>query len=191
LTRRLQEQGHDVVGIDNRRAGYVVTDHLLGLGARRVAFVAMRNAAATVEAREAGYREALHARSVPFDPSLVHRLDPTDAAAVRALLEAHRPDGIVCANDWTAARLMHSILALGNTVPGDVRLVGIDDVDYASLLPVPLTTLRQPARQIGAAALAAMLDRVAGADLPTRDILLHGSLVVRRSCGAHGSGDDA
>jgi DNA-binding LacI/PurR family transcriptional regulator len=183
-----QRGHHDLVGIDNRRAGYVVTDHLLGLGARRVAFVAMPNAAATVEAREAGYREALHARSVPFDPSLVHRLDPTDAAAVRAFLEAHRPDGIVCANDWTAARLMHSILALGYAVPRDVRLVGIDDVDYASLLPVPLTTLRQPTRQIGAVALAAMLDRVAGADLPTRDILLHGSLVVRRSCGAHESG---
>src|SRR6266545_1247009 len=182
-----QRGPHDLVGIDNRRAGYVVTDHLLGLGARRVAFVALPNAAATVEAREAGYREALHARSVPFDPSLVHRLDPTDAAAVRAFLEAHRPDGIVCANDWTAARLMHSILALGYAVPRDVRLVGIDDVDYASLLPVPLTTLRQPTRQIGAAALAAMLDRVAGADLPTRDILLHGSLVVRRSCGAHES----
>ncbi len=175
---------HDLVGIDNRRAGHVVTDHLLGLGAQRVAFVAMRNAAATVEAREAGYREALHARGVPFDPSLVHRLAPTDAAAVRALMEAHRPDAVVCANDWTAARLMHSILALGYAVPRDIRLVGIDDVDYASLLPVPLTTLRQPTRHIGAAALAAMLDRVAGADLPTRDILLQGSLVVRRSCGA-------
>ncbi len=180
-----QRGHHDLVGIDNRRAGHVVTDHLLGLGARRVAFVAMRNAAATVEAREAGYREALHARSLPFDPSLVHRLDPTDAPAVRALMEAHRPDGVVCANDWTAARLMHSILALGYAVPRDIRLVGIDDVDYASLLPVPLTTLRQPTRHIGAAALAAMLDRVAGTDLPTRDILLHGSLVVRRSCGAN------
>lgn len=182
-----QRGHHDLVGIDNRRAGYVVTGHLLGLGARRVAFVALANAAPTVEAREAGYREALHARGVPFDPSLVHRVDPTDAQAVRALLEAHRPDGVVCANDWTAARLMHSILALGYAVPGDVRLVGIDDVHYASLLPVPLTTLRQPTRQIGAAALAAMLDRVAGAELPTRDILLHGSLVVRRSCGAPAS----
>lgn len=183
-----QRGQHDLVGLDNRRAGYVVTDHLLGHGARRVAFVALPNAAATVEAREAGYREALHARGVPFDPSLVHRLDPTDAAAVRALLEGPRPDAVVCANDWTAARLMHALLALGRAVPGDVRLVGIDDVGYASLLPVPLTTLRQPARQIGAVALSAMLDRVAGAELPTRDILLHGSLVVRGSCGAHESG---
>jgi GntR family transcriptional regulator, arabinose operon transcriptional repressor len=179
---------HDLVGLDNRRAGYVVTDHLLAHGARRVAFVAMPNAAATVEAREAGYREALHARGVAFDPSLAHRLDPTDTAAVRGLLEAHRPDAVVCANDWTAARLMHALLALGRAVPGDVRLVGVDDVGYASLLPVPLTTVRQPARQIGAVALSAMLDRVAGAELATRDILLHGSLVVRRSCGAHASG---
>jgi DNA-binding LacI/PurR family transcriptional regulator len=178
---------HDLVGIDNRRAGFVVTDHLLGHGARRVAFVALPNAAATVEAREAGYREALHARGVPPDPALVRRLDPTDVAAVRALLDAG-PDGVVCANDWTAARVMHAILALGRAVPRDLGLVGIDDVDYASVLPVPLTTLRQPTRQIGAAALAAMLDRVAGADLPTRDILLHGSLVVRRSCGAHEPG---
>ena len=52
------------------------------------------------------------------------------------------------------------------------------------VVDLELTTLRQPTRQIGAAAIAAMLDRVARADLPTRDILLHGTLVVRRSCGA-------
>ena len=178
---------HDLVGLDNRGAGYVVPEHLLAQGARRDAFVGLPNAAASVEAREAGYREALHARGLACDPSLALRLDPSDAASVRGLLEALRPDAIVCANDWTAARLMHSVLALGGSVPGDVRLAGIDDLDYASLLPVPLTTLRQPTRQIGAAALAAMLDRVAGADLATRDVLLHGTLVVRRSCGARGS----
>jgi GntR family transcriptional regulator, arabinose operon transcriptional repressor len=182
------ERGHhDLVGIDNRRAGYVVTEHLLAVGARRVAFVGMGNAAATVDARESGYREALHARDVPYDRALVHRLDPADATAVRAAVEQARPDGIVCANDRTAGRLMHTLLQLGYAVPRDVRLVGIDDVDYASVLPVPLTTLRQPTRQIGAAALAAMLDRVSGSDLPTRDILLHGTLVVRASSGAPGT----
>jgi DNA-binding LacI/PurR family transcriptional regulator len=175
---------HDLVGIDNRRAGFVVTEHLLRLGARRVAFVAVPNAASTVDARESGYREALFVRGIPFEPDLARRLVPADAAAVRAWMESARPDGIVCANDWTAARLMHSLLTLGAAVPGDVRMVGIDDVDYASLLPVPLTTLRQPTRAIGATALAAMLDRVAGADLPARDILLQGTLVVRRSCGS-------
>jgi DNA-binding LacI/PurR family transcriptional regulator len=79
---------------------------------------------------------------------------------------------------------MHTLLALNVAIPGDVRLVGIDDVEYASLLAVPLTTLRQPTSQLGDAALAAMLDRVSRADLPTRDILLHCELIVRGSCGA-------
>ena len=68
--------------------------------------------------------------------------------------------------------------------PGICRLVGIDDVDFAALLPVPLTTLRQPSRQIGDAALSAMLDRVSRRGLVARDILLDVELVVRESCGA-------
>ena len=176
---------HDLVALDNRRAGYVTADHLLVHGAHRVAFVAIPNSASTVEAREAGYREALHAHGRPFDPALVARLDPAAGGVVRAFLEARRPDGIVCANDWTAARLMRTLFGLGRRVPQDVGLVGIDDVDYARLLTVPLTTLRQPAREIGEVALAAMLERIARSQLPTRDILLHGTPVVRSSCGAH------
>jgi GntR family transcriptional regulator of arabinose operon len=175
---------HDLVGIDNRRAGYRITEHLLQLGSRQIAFVAVENAAATVEAREAGYREALYAWNAPIRRELVHRLNPTHIASVRAMMESTHPDAIVCANDWTAARLMHAILELGHAVPDEVRLVGIDDMDYASLLPVPLTTLRQPTREIGAAAFAAMLDRVSRPDVPVRDILLQTKLVVRRSCGA-------
>jgi DNA-binding LacI/PurR family transcriptional regulator len=179
------ERGHhDLVGIDNRRAGYLVTAHLASRGARRIAFVALPDAAATVDAREAGYREAIHAADLPIGRALVSRLDPTDDAAVGAFVDSARPDGIVSANDWTAARLMRTLIRLNLDVPGDVRLVGIDDLDYAALLPVPLTTLRQPTHEIGAAAMAAMLDRVGRASLPTRDILLHGELVVRDSCGA-------
>ena len=174
---------HDLVGIDNRRAGYRITEHLLHLGSRQIAFVAVKNAAATVEAREAGYREALYAWNSPINREFVHRLDPTELASVRTLM-ASKPEAIVCANDWTAARLMRSILELGYSIPADVRLVGIDDLDYANLLPVPLTTLRQPTREIGAAAFAAMLDRVSRPDTPVRDILLQTQLVVRRSCGA-------
>ena len=71
----------------------------------------------------------------------------------------------------------------GWRVPEDVRLVGIDDVEYAALLRVPLTTLRQPTHEIGVAAMAAMVERVSNPDLPPRDILLHGKLVIRESCG--------
>jgi DNA-binding LacI/PurR family transcriptional regulator len=175
---------HDLVGIDNRRAGYIMTEHMLRLGCRRIAAAGLRDAAATVAEREAGYREALFRWGVPVDPALVRRLDPADRREVGALMETQRPEAIVCANDWTAARLMHTLFDLGYGVPDDVRLAGIDDLEYARLLPVPLTTLRQPTLAIGAAALAAMLERVARRDLPTRDILLQGELIVRRSCGA-------
>jgi GntR family transcriptional regulator, arabinose operon transcriptional repressor len=179
-----EREHQDLVALDHRRAGYVTTEHLLSLGARRVVFVGLPNAAATVDARAAGHVEALHAWGAPCARGAVSRLDTEDAPSVRALMESARPEGIVCANDRTAAGLMHTLIDLGYAVPRDVRLVGIDDVDYAALLPVPLTTLRQPTREIGATALAAMLDRVGKADLPTRDILLQGTLIVRKSCGS-------
>ncbi len=100
-------------------------------------------------------------------------------------MRAARPDAVVCANDRTAGVLMQTLLRLGYVIPGAVRLVGIDDVEFARLLPVPLTTLRQPTREIGDAALGAMLQRVARKDLPARDILLDCRLVLRESCGGH------
>jgi len=175
---------HDLVGIDNRRAGYVITEHLLRLESQRIAFMAMPSAASTVDAREAGYREALYTWDRPIERSLVQHLDPSDASAVEAVLRAESPDAIVCANDRTASRLIPTLLRLGRKVPDAVRVVGIDDLEYAKLLPVPLTTLRQPTRQIGDAALAAMLERVARTHLPTRDIFLNCELIVRESCGA-------
>lgn len=174
---------HDLVGIDNRRAGFIVTDHLLRLQSRRVAFVGESNAAATVDAREAGYREALYAAGVNVERNLIRRVDPSSVSAARELMEQASPDAIVCANDRVAGQLMRSLLTLGFAIPKDVRMVGIDDVEFAALLPVPLTTLRQPTRQIGEAALSAMLERVARKTLPARDILLDVKIVIRESCG--------
>lgn len=177
---------HDLVGIDNRHAGYIITDHLLRQGCRRIQFVARPGSAPTVDDREAGYREALFAWKAPYQPYFVHRIDPNDVDTVKALMEAARPDGIVCANDRTAGSLMRSLRRLEYRIPEDVRLTGIDDVEYASLLPVPLTTLRQPTRQIGFTALAMMLERIARPDLPVRDVRLQCELVIRESCGAGG-----
>jgi GntR family transcriptional regulator of arabinose operon len=183
-----QPDAYDLVALDNRRAGFTITEHVLQLGAARVAFVAAPCAAATVDEREAGYREALYRFGRPLDPQSIRRMDPDEDAAVQAFMDAQRPDAIVCANDRTAGRLMHALRRTGYRVPGDVRLVGIDDVTYAALLPVPLTSLRQPARQIGDAAMERMRARVARRDLPPRDTRLTGELVVRESCGAPRAG---
>ena len=178
---------YDLVAIDHRRAGYMVTEHLLGLGCRRIAFVAYAHSASTVEARIAGYREALFVGGAPFEPSLVQRLSSDQASEFWRGIDKLKPDAIVCANDRTAGQVMHSLIELNYRIPEDIRIVGIDDVQYANLLPVPLTTVHQPCREIGEAAVAAMLERIAAPDMPSRDILLACRLVVRSSCGAHAS----
>jgi GntR family transcriptional regulator, arabinose operon transcriptional repressor len=172
---------HDLVGIDNRLAGYVMTEHLLQRGARRVVFVRQPQSAPTVDARESGYRRALI--SAGLEPAAGVRLDPSNATAVRAMLRTHSPDAVICANDRVAGRLMHTLLRVGIRIPADMRMVGIDDVEYASLLPVPLTTYRQPTLQLGEVALSMLQTRVARPELPAHDIRLRCELIVRESCG--------
>jgi GntR family transcriptional regulator of arabinose operon len=85
------------------------------------------------------YREALFSSGVHLEQDLVRRGDPDDPDFIRKLLKECRPAAIVCANDFIAARVMASLASRGVSVPREMRIVGIDDVKYASLLPVPLT----------------------------------------------------
>jgi DNA-binding LacI/PurR family transcriptional regulator len=177
-----QRSKYDLVGIDNRRTGYLATEHLIKTGASRIAFFARPNSAPTVDARIAGYREAILLQPNGMKPDSIIG-DASDAKFIKAIVKKHRPDAFVCANDLTAGNLMHTLMGLGVRIPEDVRIVGIDDVKYARLLPVPLTTLHQPCRDIGRIAIATMLGRIANPDLPPRDVLLGCNLVVRKSCG--------
>ena len=180
-----ERSAHDLVGIDNRRTGYVATEHLIRLGVTRLAFLAEIDSASTVDARITGFYEALRKHGIRPETEPVWRCSPQDESFVKKMLEVSRPEGIVCANDVTAARLMQSLIALDRRIPEDVRIVGIDDVKYASLLPVPLTTMHQNCQAIGVVAMMSMLERLEHPELPTRDILLPTRLVVRRSCGVH------
>ena len=90
----------------------------------------------------------------------------------------------MCANDFTAANLLKTLTDLNVCIPDDIRMAGIDDVKYASLLSVPLTTIHQPCTEMGALAISAMMERVRNPKLPARDILLNFRLVVRDSCGS-------
>jgi GntR family transcriptional regulator of arabinose operon len=173
----------DLVGIDNRRAGYILTRHLLNAGARRVVFAARSNSAATVLARAAGYRDALASLDHETSP-VCFFTDFSNPDDIKQMLERDQPDGLVCANDVTAARIMQVLVSLGVRIPADVRMVGIDDVSYAKFLPTPLTTLRQNCAEIGAVALSTMLDRINCPKLPIRDVLVRCDLIVRASCGS-------
>lgn len=173
---------YDVIGIDNRRAGFRMTQHLLGTGARKLIFWGHPNAAPTVEARAQGFADAHRNQCMP--PGHIVIGDCEDETLVRHWLDAQSPGGFVCCNDRTAAKLMHTLDTLGVEVPEKIRIVGIDDVRYAKLLRVPLTTLRQPCADMGAVALETMLSRIAFPQRPARDIQLACEIVIRRSCGS-------
>ncbi len=173
----------DLVGIDNSRAGFTLAQHLWQQGARRIAFVARWRSANTMISRMAGYQFALFEQCSAFPPT-VRFGDVGDLAFVRALLTEIEPDGIVCGNDLTAARLMRSLIELGVRVPESVRVVGVDDVSYAKFLPVPLTTIHQNCGEMGEIAMAMMLGRMREPDRPGLDVHVPFHLVVRNSCGA-------
>jgi DNA-binding LacI/PurR family transcriptional regulator len=174
---------YDVVGIDNRRAGYVVTEHLIKAGCIRVGFIGRPHLAPSCVARCNGYLDAVANAGVAMAPGFAERLDPSDKTAVAEVMERFHPDGIVCSNDRTGALLLKTLADLDIQVPDQVRLVAFDDVKYASLVSVPLTTIRQPCDQLGAAAIQAMIQRIERPDSPARDILVDFQLIVRESCG--------
>jgi len=186
-----ERSAHDLVGVDNRRAGYIAAAHLLEHGAMRLVFVGEERAANTVDARITGFYEALRAHGVRPEWQAVWRGSAADEAFVRRMVDAALPEGIICANDLTAARLMQALIGLGVRIPHEVRIVGMDDVRYASLLPVPLTTVHQDCAGIGAVAMATMLQRLEQPKLPIRDVLVPVRLVVRGSCGGHGKKEHA
>jgi DNA-binding LacI/PurR family transcriptional regulator len=172
---------YDVVGIDNVRAGYMLAEHLLLTGSRRIAFLARPHSAHTVDARIAGYQTALRDHLGPEAQALAKWTEPGDVAAVREFLDKAQPDAILCANDYTAAQLLTTLNELNVQVPSQIRVAGVDDVKYASLLQTPLTTIHQPCQDLGATALFAMLNRIANPSASSRDFLVDFQLVVRKS----------
>ncbi len=173
----------DLVGTDNGRAGYVITRHLIDCGAQRLLFVARERSASTITERIGGYHFALHEANARAKGAVLLG-DVEDPAFIRQLLESERPDGIVCGNDLTAARLMRALLDRGALIPESIRMAAFDDVSYAKFLPVPLTTIRQDCSEIGRAALSLMLSRLREPHRAAWDVRVPFELIVRQSCGS-------
>lgn len=175
----------DLVGIDNLAAGYMIADHLIKLGCRKILFACRPLSAVTVNARIAGVREALAQNRLDCDSDWVRQGDPKDLKFARSLVAGKIADAIICANDDTAALLIRTLESHGVHTPHDIRIVGFDDVKYAMLVSVPLTTIHQPCRDIALVAFQTMQRRLAEPTAPAQSINLSPSLVVRESCGAY------
>ena len=174
---------HSVM-IENLQASRAATDHLIGLGHRRIGYVGDRFGHHSDAERFAGYRAALKAAGVPFLPDLVVHGDGKPeggTAAMNILLTLPvRPTAVFCYNDMTALGVLRAIHLHGLRVPADISLVGFDDLFFASYTQPPLTTVRQPRGKMGQMALESLLKLMAGKE-PAESIKVPAELIVRES----------
>lgn len=177
------------VGANHELGSFLATEHLIHQGRRRIAFLNAPREDRLGVLRAQGYRRALEAYDVPFDPDLVHPvLDGTGwnrfqsgyDAGWRIIDANDLPDAFFVYNDIGALGLQQALLESGLRVPGDVAIVGIDDIERASYATVPLTTIRQPVAEICRQAMRMLLERIGGHDIEPR-IVLPPELVVRAS----------
>jgi len=173
------------VDADSLRGARLATEHLLGLGHRRIALLAGRPDLESAKLREQGYRDALAQAGVPFADSLV-RVGGYDAelsalAAHELLTLAHRPTAVFAANDVTAIATIKVALALGLRVPEDVSVVGFDNIPESALSTPPLTTVSQPIRTMGERAVEMLIQLIREQPVERTHLTLATELVVRGS----------
>ena len=194
LGERISGTGFDHVAVDNRAAARLATEHLLGLGRRRVAAIGAMttDVAQTARLRLAGFCAAVHDAGLDDCVELVQEvgaLQRADGArAMHRLLDLPSPpDAVFCVNDLLALGALHALRRRGVRVPEDVALVGIDDIAESSFSAPPLSTVAPDKAQIASLAVDALLARLDGdEDAPPRELTAGFELVVRESTGPAG-----
>ncbi|WP_346622861.1 LacI family DNA-binding transcriptional regulator [Blastococcus montanus] len=173
------------IGVTNWAGGLSATEHLTGLGHRRIAFVAGLPTLWSSRARLDGYRAGLETAGLPYDPELVVEGDFGYAsgagAADRLLTLAHPPTAVFAANDQMALGVYEGIRRRGMRVPEDVSVVGFDDLPEARWSSPPLTTVHQPLVEMGMLAVRTVLRMVDGDSIESPRVELATRLVVRDS----------
>lgn len=174
---------HSVM-IANVQASLSATRHLIALGHRRIAYLGDRHGYQSDAERQTGYRRALKERGLPFDLRLVARGDGKPEGAEIAIEELlalpEPPTAVFCYNDMSALGAMRRIRNHGLRIPEDISIVGFDDLYISQYIDPPLTTVRQPMRQMGRMAMETLLQIFAGAE-SGHDIRVPGELIVRKS----------
>ena len=185
LSERVDEASVPFVGIDNAGAARDIAHHLADLGHVRVGEIA--GPAGNVLTRERSQGFALGAAERGL--AVVGRVSGDfsvaagEAAATRLLAEPDPPSAIFAANDGMAMGAIRAAAAAGLSVPGDLSVVGFDDIDFAVLHAPALTTVRQPRHALGRAAVAVLSARIEGRPAPDCPLILAHELVVRDSAG--------
>jgi LacI family transcriptional regulator len=177
--------GCTVVNATNRNGARGAIGHLLGLGHRRIGFITGRpNVGATIE-RLAGFREAMaEAGLAVADEDIVPGtfMEPGGyAAAMTLLCRPSPPTAIFASSDAAAIGVLRAARELGVSVPGDLSLIGFDDIPEASFLTPRLTTVRQPLRDMGRTAVRQLVSMLSDPRQPPTRLVLETELIIRES----------
>lgn len=173
------------VGATNWSGGMAATRHLLDLGHRRIAMLSGPTQWPCCRARLDGYRAAMDAAGVPVDPELVRVSTLYVEGGLRDGAELLRlpdpPTAIFTANDLQALGVYEAARRAGVRIPDDLSVVGFDDLSFTQWAGPPMTTVRQPLVQMGAAAARMVLALADGEPLEQHRVELATTLVVRES----------
>jgi LacI family repressor for deo operon, udp, cdd, tsx, nupC, and nupG len=178
------------VGIDNVRAAREAVVHLLELGHRRIAHIRGPEGNILTLERAQGYREALSSAGIGYDDGLMRPGDFSIAAARRAMAQLlhvePRPTAVFASNDESAIGAILEIKAAGLHVPEDISVVGFDDIEFAGVFDPPITTIRQPRRDMGRNAMQVIASLVDGRPSAPEILLPH--TLLRRGSTAPAAG---
>lgn len=185
VSRDVAGSGLDYVGHANQRGMFLITEHLIGLGHRRIAMLGGADLSSTGLERRAGYREALGAHAIPFAPELMVPGTPSrsfGATAIRQLLRLEEPPtAAVCFNDVIAFGVMLGLRQIGREPGRDFAVFGYDDLAEAELWTPALSTVRIDSDAIGTAATQLLLDRIEEPGGPPRRVVSQPKLIIRES----------
>ena len=187
IDRALPDADCDLIVSDNAQGARRLIEHLIAIGHREIAHVSDAEDTSTGRERLRGYREALEAAGIPFQPELVIRTTVDRIGGYRAAQEILArdplPTAIFAVNNMTAVGTMEALRERGLSVPKDMGLVCFDDVEHLAVLSPILTVIDQPAETFGSLGVQLLLERMTGkANSRPRRIILQTDLIVRQSC---------
>jgi LacI family transcriptional regulator len=176
-----------IVVPENRLGARMAVEHLLGLGHRRIAFIGGNRGTGQSDEREKGYHDALQAAGVTPDPALRVNgafVQAGGFSATEQLLALPQPPtAVFAANDEMAFGAIDAVNSRGLKVPGDISVIGFDDIPTSGYVFPKLTTIRQPFGAIAARAVAELVDLIQGREPAAARIAFPTELVIRSSTG--------
>lgn len=181
--RRIRGLHVPTVAVDNVAVGYMATQHLIGLGHKKILYLCGSDNSATSRDRQRGYEDAMQSKGYPSQQaSGDFKIEDGFVLAEKLVKEKRRPTAVFAANDRMAVGLVLGLMNLGLKVPDDLAIVGCDDIPLASMVRPKLTTVRVPMYEIGARAMRTLLGVInEPAENKADTVLLGCELVVRGS----------